>query len=62
MGEIRCRYLFRFLDRNSDNIMDFDDFVRLIELIKKSKNQVASPAIARRDATQLAEYVVRFKC
>lgn len=54
-AEMRCRYIFRFYDRNSDGQLQFDEFKRLVLDIRQSKSLSTDDEAAEEDAVNSAK-------
>lgn len=54
-AEMRCRYIFRYYDRNSDGNLQFDEFKRLVLDIRQSKGLSTDDASVEEDAIKSAK-------
>ncbi|XP_060578202.1 uncharacterized protein LOC132735281 [Ruditapes philippinarum] len=54
-AEMRCRYIFRYFDRNMDGHLQFDEFKRLVSDIRQSKGLSCDDEAVEEDAINSAK-------
>jgi hypothetical protein len=55
-AEMRCHYIFRYYDVNSDNHLQFTEFKQMIHDIRLSKDQPIDEAALEEEAVKSAKY------
>ncbi|KAL4223534.1 hypothetical protein ACF0H5_017005 [Mactra antiquata] len=54
-AEMRCRYIFRYYDRNLDGNLQFEEFKQLVSDIRSSKSLSIEPSAVEEDALNSAK-------
>ncbi|KAK6192273.1 hypothetical protein SNE40_003771 [Patella caerulea] len=54
-AEMRCRYIFKYYDKNLDNFLQYDEFRKLVKDIRQSKNLPLTDDAVNEDAITSAQ-------
>ncbi len=56
-GEARCRYIFRYYDKNCDGNLDFEEFLNMVKDIRAIRGASLDPEAVKADAESSAKSV-----
>nr|XP_022916250.1 uncharacterized protein LOC111426117 [Onthophagus taurus] len=56
-AELRCRYIFRFFDRDCDNVLNVSEFAQFIGVMRKSKSIPPDVAEQMKDADAIYKHL-----